>query len=286
VKSVTELYGAHPGSDIYVVGTGASLRVFPADFLDGRITIGLNMAWKMVDVRYGITLHPDLNIADFIPGETPRPEITWVVKPTKMVGMDPAHLAHAEEHYYEFRTGPRPGEPVPEPGRPGTDPGSRVPEYVLRPTEDYLYLWSSISQPAVNLAANMGARNVILVGCDNAALLGNHHSHGQHTRWLGAEPDERYRDYYDGLAEMRTLLRARGVNLVSMNPFLSLGPHEHDYRTLCDELDVPVVIENADISDTYVHPWVQAEPHQSAFGRAKRGARRVQRAVARRVRKA
>jgi hypothetical protein len=29
MKSVTELYGRYPDSDIYVVGTGTSLRVFP-----------------------------------------------------------------------------------------------------------------------------------------------------------------------------------------------------------------------------------------------------------------
>lgn len=274
MKSVTELYGAHPGSDIYVVGTGASLRVFPVSFLADRITIGLNMAWAVVPVRYGITVHPDLNIPDFIPGETPRPEITWIVKRTKMEGMDPAHIAYAEANLYGFRTGRRPGDPVPPPGRPGTDPGARVLEYVRRPTDDYLYVWSSISQPAVNLAANMGARNVILVGCDNAALLGNHHSHAQHTRWLGAAPDERYRDYYDGLAEMRTVLRERGVNLVSLNPFLSIGPHEHDFAQLCQELDLPLVIENEDISESYVSPWKAVPPVDAGLVvRTKRAAR-------------
>ena len=44
-----------------------------------------------------------------------------------------------------------------------------------------LYQWSSISQTAVNLAANMGAKNVILVGCDNCALLDNHHAHAQQS---------------------------------------------------------------------------------------------------------
>ena len=62
MRPVSELHGRHPGSDIYVIGTGASLRVFPAGFLDGRITIGLNLAWREVDVRYGITTHPELNV--------------------------------------------------------------------------------------------------------------------------------------------------------------------------------------------------------------------------------
>ena len=115
----------------------------------------------------------------------------------------------------------------------------------------------------------MGARNVILVGCDNASLMGNHHSHSQHTRWLGAEPDDRYRDYFEGLAEVRTALRARDVNLVSLTPFLSLGPHERDFTQLCDELELPQVVEaQADI--TGIH---QMRAPTSA-SRAKRNAKK------------
>lgn len=257
MKPVSDLYGAHPGSDIYVVGTGASLRVFPPSFLEGRITIGLNMAWKMLPVQYGITVHPDLNIPEFIPGEAPRPEITWVVKREKFGGMDPEQVRYADEHYYYFRTDAPERVNAEVPRTPGKDEVSRVVEWVRRPTENYLYVWSSISQPAANLAANMGAKNVILVGCDNAALLGNHHAHDQHTRWLGTEPDQRYRDYYDGLAEVRGALRERGVNLVSLNPFLTLGPHDHDFTRLCEELELPVLIENEDITETYRAPWEQ-----------------------------
>lgn len=279
MKSITDLYGTHPDSDIYVVGTGASMRVFPRNFLNGRISIGVNMAWKMMDVTYGITIHPDLNIPEFMPGEPSIPEIKWVVKKDKMTGMEQRHIAHAETFFYNFRTGRKPGETEPEPSRPGTSSAARVLDYLRRPTEDYLYLWSSVSQTAVNLAANMGARNIILVGCDNADILGNHHSHDQHTRWLGAMPDERYRDYYDGLAEVRTVLRERGVNLVSLNPFLGLGFHEHDFVILCSELDVPVQIAGIDITDTYRAPWQLAavSSQLSKPGRLDRWKRRVRR---------
>ena len=78
MKFVSELYDKYPGSDIYIVGTGASLRVFPLSFLEGKIVIGLNMAWKLVPVQYGITTHPDLNIPEFMPSEPAHPEITWI----------------------------------------------------------------------------------------------------------------------------------------------------------------------------------------------------------------
>jgi hypothetical protein len=252
MRPVSELYGRHPGCDIYVVGTGPSLRVFPRGFLEDRITIGLNFAWEMVEVRYAMTIHPDLHIPEFLPGREPRPEITWVTKREKMRGMAEEHIRHADEHFYNFRTDGRENTMT-----DGQSDAGRFPEWVERPTGDFLYLWRSISQPAVNLAANMGAKNVILVGCDGAALGGSHHSHAQHTRWLGADPDKRYHDYYEAMAEVRAALRVRGVNLVSVTPFLTLSTFEEDFLALCEELDEPTRVETHDITSSYRPPWMR-----------------------------
>jgi hypothetical protein len=276
MKSVSELYGRHAGSDIYVVGTGASLRVFPRQLLEGRITIGLNMAWKHIPVTYGITAHPDLNIPEFIPGAEPRPEITWIVKREKLHGMPREQVRHAEAHFYSFRTGRLDDAPVPESDVPGRDETARDLEWVRTPTENFLYLWTSISQPAVNLAANLGARNVILVGCDNAAVLGNHHAHDQHTRWLGVAPEQRYLDYYEGLAEMRPVLRERGVDVVSLTPFLRVGPPDEEFLRLCTELGVEASVDNPDITTTYEAPW-QRHRRERSRARLRRPARAFQR---------
>ena len=69
MKKIQEIYGRHPGSDIYIVGTGTSLRVFPLAVLKDKITIGLNQSWKVVDTTYAITMMPKLNIPEFIEGE-------------------------------------------------------------------------------------------------------------------------------------------------------------------------------------------------------------------------
>jgi hypothetical protein len=235
MKSVTELYGKYPGSDIYIVGTGTSLRVFPTDFLADKITIGLNMAWKSAPIKYGITIVPEWNIPEFIAEETPRPEITWITRANKVrcLNADAEILQFAEDNYYSFdSTGKKsiivPGDPF---------EGGRMLEWVSTPTPDKLYLWSSVSQSAVNLAANMGAKNIIIIGCDNCALDGNQHSHQQHSCWQGVDPNERYLQYYEGLAEIRTVLRNRGINVVSLSPFLKLDDPKLDFYRLCDELD-------------------------------------------------
>ncbi len=249
MKCVSELYNRYPDSDIYVVGTGPSLRVFPTAFLANKITIGLNMAWKTLPVRYGITIHPNLAVPEFMADEPAHPEIVWITKHQKTAAVvDPEQLRYAEENFYFFENYGRPNRQPP--GEP-SDTG-RILSWVRKPTENRLYMWSSISQAGVNLAANMGAKNIVLVGCDNCALGENHHAHQQNAQWVGADPNYRYHQYYEGLSEIRTVLRERNINLVNMNPFMSLADPNEDFIHLCQELNKPELISlGPDISRKY-----------------------------------
>lgn len=244
MRSVVELYGRHPGADIYVVGTGTSVRVFPLELLAGRITIGLNRAWELYPAQYCITMRPELNIPEFC-GAGARPDITWITKPEKFTTPEQTAFAASQpERFFAFRTDGRKCDlPKDQPSQAG-----RMPEWVREASGPYLYLWSSISQSAMNLAANMGARNVFLIGCDNGPLGGNHHAHQQHTFWKGEDPMVRYRQYEEGCAEVRAALRERGVNVVSLTPFVTLGRTEADFARLCRELGRPEFIHNEDIS--------------------------------------
>lgn len=243
MKKLSDLYNIHEGKDIYIIGTGTSFRVFPPSFFDGKITIGLNRAWELVDVDYVISMVPHLNFPEF--QNKPRPSKTkWVTKKEK-------YLLHATEEMrtdaidncYFFRTdGQTSIVGLDEPSEAG-----RVLDWVAKPNDEFLYLWTSISQTAVNLAANMGAKNIILVGCDNCALSGNHHAHNQHTLWKGADPNDRYMQYYLGLKEVRNTLLARGINVLSTTPFLKLDNPELDFVELCNQLDKELYIENEDI---------------------------------------
>lgn len=243
MKNLSDLYDLHKGRDIYIIGTGASFRVFPKSFFEDKITIGLNLAWQLLEVDYVITMVPHLNFPEFL--GVVRPERTkWVTKKDKYAAhATPEMQAFADEHYFYFRTdGQSSINGLDEPSEAG-----RVLDWVEHPNDEFLYLWTSISQTAVNLAANMGARNIVLVGCDNCALLGNHHAHNQHTLWKGADPDDRYMQYYLGLKEVRGALMRRGVNLLSISPFLKLDAPELDFRELCQVLERPEFIENKDI---------------------------------------
>ena len=244
MRKVSELYGHHDGADIYIIGTGTSVRVFPLDFFSDKITIGLNQAWRIVNTTYAITMMPRLNIPEFIEREKPRSQITWVTKPSKIKDQCTAdEAAYANQHFFGFENDGRASiTGLDEPSEAG-----RMLEWVRAPHPEKLYLWTSISQSAINLAANMGARNIVLVGCDNAALGENHHAHDQHTMWKGADPNLRYMQYYEGVAEVRAALRERGVNVLSLTPFVKLDGAEMDFERLCNELGREHTIKNVDI---------------------------------------
>lgn len=244
MKSISELYERHSGEDIYIVGTGTSLRVFPLDFFKDKVTIGLNQVWKVLDTTYAITMMPKLNIPEFIEGEAGKPGIVWVTKPSKVKSQcTPDEIAYADDNFFGFENdGKASLTGLDEPSETG-----RVLDWVRKPHPQKLYLWTSISQSAMNLAANMGAKNIILVGCDNGALGGNHHAHEQHTMWKGESPDVRYMQYYEGVSEVRAALRCRGVNVISMNPFVKLDAPTLDFERLCEETGIVKYVENVDI---------------------------------------
>jgi hypothetical protein len=268
MKSVEELYGKHPGADVFILGTGASVRVFPLSLLEGRIVLGLNMAWKLWPTQYSITMRPELNVPEFL-REGDYPKIQWITKPGKLTTPEQEQFVKREAHrFYAFRTdGKVCNLPKDQPSQAG-----RMLDWVRQPSGPFLYLWSSISQSAMNLAANMGARNIFLISCDNCSLAGNHHAHAQHTFWKGADPDLRYQQYEEGCGEVRQALRQRGVNVVSLTPFLSLRDAEGQFQRLCDELSCPDYIENPDISSqqSAPHPTVQPRAPRHLWWRLKR----------------
>lgn len=242
--AVSELNNRHVGEDIYIIGTGTSMRVFPPSFFEGRITIGLNRAWELMPVQYGLTTRPELNIPELmdIADSTPYKNITWVTKHTKFTNDTQRQYAlENKDRFYYF-------DSIPENRDKKDDYPGRITAWAEKPTQDYLYLYSSVSQTAANLAANMGAKNIILVGCDNCALNDNHHAHNQHTMWNEASPEYRYHQYYEGLVEVRAALRKRGVNLLSITPFMALNNPGEDFKHLCKELELPSFIDNNDIT--------------------------------------
>jgi hypothetical protein len=237
-----ELYGRYEGRDLYVVGTGPSMRVFPVEMLAGRLTMGLNQAWKHFERGFAptwmLTAHPELWMGeDGYLSAAAKPRTTWIVK--KKPPAD--HLELDDPRCYVF----------------GTEEDFGV---VRKRPEDVLFLGRGIQQTAIDLAARMGFKNVFLVGCDMTDLGGEHHGHAQHVRWLGWQPKDVYSEYREWTAQMRQTVRdAYGVNVLTLSPFLGAGHAEEDYDRLKRELKLANLPKPKDVSP-YKRPRGPVKP--------------------------
>lgn len=211
---IQELAGKHKGSDIYIVGTGPSMRVFPVDFLKDKITLGLNQAWRYGKLTYSITVHPEL-VLDYL--KEPKHSTTWIIKkkpPMENLELsDPTHYVfHTEQENYEILTKPKP---------------------------DILFIGRGVQQTAMHMAAIMGAKNIILVGVDMTDLGGEHHGHDQHVKFHGMAPSDVYAEYRKVTAKVRSTLLRKGINTLTLTPFLGAVHGNEDYARLLHEMNLP-----------------------------------------------
>lgn len=220
---IQKLYDKHKGDTVYIVGTGPSLRCVDLKFLDDKLTIGLNQAWKHMMPVYGITVHPELVVEYTAAGGVGT---SWLVKKKPPM----AHLNLDDPKYYVF----------------GTSYDVRA---VTQRPKDTLYLGEGVQTCALDLAARMGARFVVLVGCDGGSLGGDFHAHDQHVRWLGMRPDDQYKLYRDTTAAVRAALRPLGVSVLTLSPFVGVNAAEEDYARLRQELRLPALPVPKDTSE-------------------------------------
>ena len=200
---VAELFDTHVGEDIYVVGTGPSMRYFPASFFEGRVTIGLNQAWKYAPLTYSVTVHPELVVEYSRLGGRHVHPTTWVIKAHKA----PLNLSENDKRWYVFKSA----------GHRGHE------ERFMRTRHNFLYVGRGIQTAGICLAANMGARSVILVGCDMGVLNGAHHGHDQHVRYCGLDPDDVYAEMRRSTDHLRRIVRDElGIPILTLHPFIGL----------------------------------------------------------------
>jgi hypothetical protein len=198
----------------YIVGTGPSMRCFPLKFLEGKFIVGLNQAWRYISPTLSVTVHPEL-VGEYVEPRPPVVPTKWVVK--KKPPME--HLELDDPKYYVFGT-------------------SYDIATIRTQPADTLYLGEGVQTTAMDLAARLGVKYIVLVGCDAAVLGGDYHGHDQHVRWLGLKPDDQYRLYRERTAEVRAVLRGMGVHVVSMSPFIGADAAQEDYARLCKELNL------------------------------------------------
>jgi len=211
---ISKLWDKYKGETIYILGTGPSVRCFPNldKILSGKLTIGLNEAYKHWPCSYNLTIHPRLIPKDLSPGG-------WVIKPKD----EYADIDIYDERFYIFQN------------------NHDIHNYdYIKKTKGCLYVGRGIQTGAMTLAAQMGASVIVLIGCDFAQLGPDHHSHVTHIEFHQFPPEDVYKEYYLNSAILRTKLKdIYKTEIISLQPFLGLGYQDIEYRRITAELDLP-----------------------------------------------
>lgn len=227
MPKLDHLYKAHVGKDIYVVGTGPSLRLFPFEFLKDKITIGLNQAYRHFDPTYSLTIHPYL-----IPLDRESWKTKWL---TKQKVSDQSWYQHSlrknDQYFYLFKNG--------------------LPQdfHILNPSkrpENTLYVGCGIHTGGIHTACLMGAKSIFLVGCDFDSFENQHHAHPQHIEPHQHSMTAVYLEYFFYAVKVRQeLQRYYKVTILNLGFPLGLPSYtdlEFQYAGL-KNLPEPKVVE-------------------------------------------
>jgi len=207
---VTSLHGGWEGQTCYIIGTGPSLRVFDPHFFRNRRSIGLNQSYRHFKTKFHLTIHPEI-----IPEGSIKSD-SWITKAKGPPDSWSRRLKENDPDVCIFTS------------------NKDLHDYSPLTSEDNrLYCGRGIQATAMCLAAKMGCKTAILVGCDMNSFGGDHHAHEQHVRRHGLSPQDIYDEYYECSSIVRDKLTDHyGIRFYTLSPFLGLGRETEDYERL------------------------------------------------------
>lgn len=201
MRPITDLRDCHVDEDIFVIGSGASMDHYDPRFFLGRTVLAINETWKRFPCTY--VIHNDkYDIKPPVPDIGPRFE-------HGQRDRDELEVDYVYDHLHN---------------RVAIDD-----EALSVLGTDMIVVGTSTQISAIHVAAYMGARSVILCGCDGCALDGK-------MNYRGAYPDDSLDSYHAEFlsrvaVEIRLLrdaiLETYGCHVYTMSPFLGLRHEGH-----------------------------------------------------------
>lgn len=211
MRTIDELRGKYRGQDIWIIGSGATAGHVDPDFFTGKITIGINHVHR----RFRTTYLIGKDGPDFIT-EASTTGIPLIVSEFAYAMREQGKNDASDAYYFQHI----------EHGQPDIFD-------VIGTGDKTLVTWSTLGS-ALHIACEMGAANIILVGCDCGTLDGTFHFPGyseaqsQAQRWS-------YRKFLNATARDVVLARDAlqkhyGVRIYSLNPFVNLNLEGHKFE--------------------------------------------------------
>ena len=204
----------HPGSTIWVFGSGASVGYLSPRFFDDKICIATNLIADYFDLRaYYLFTHYHYNVLENLKKPGMLAGVTHNVcssrwHPNKANLPPEGCVKDDGQVIYNYLT-----DRVPK--------GGNFDPYKHAKTDEIVFGSSSI-HGSMHLAAWMGAKNIVLVGADCGSIDGEHRIDEYPT---GHAPWDIYNQH---LMRMKSWLKDNySVEVYSLNPFVNFNLEGH-----------------------------------------------------------
>jgi len=205
----------YKGKDVYIVGSGASMDYIDKSFFDNKIVVGCNNVYRHWRCDFVVSMH--LRCAQ---GVIDAGLKLIVAKYDRTIGNVPINL---KGDYTNYKLPPKMSSDY-EP----------VIEYLDK--DDTLLMGVSTIIPAISFAYYLGAKSIVLCGCD-CCYIDNESNYFGYYHWIpGWETRKHAVDKAIALffknspkqrMRLRDALKKRGVNVYSLNPFINLLMENH-----------------------------------------------------------
>lgn len=225
---IKDFKNVHKGEDIYIICSGKSIDYISNDFFDNKIKLGINQTYKKVSCQYYVrkeaALLEDIFEKDY---DKIRDSFFFVSrhdggfafkertdKNLKIV--KEKLFMHKNILVYETNQNI---------GRRKIDPN------LVQLSGDFFIATDSSITTGINIAAFMGAKNIILCGHDCVSINGEPNFSGYHSdetyKVKHSRGKNQYSEWLHGLEaqtrDMKVILKEKfNINLLSINPFVSM----------------------------------------------------------------
>ena len=215
-KNISELKNTEHRKDIYVLGSGKSLDYINSSFFDGKVTIGIGNLYRLVKCKYYVTKEKE-SLEQRIAAHTGIQivsEYRYGNIQTQQLNQVPSKKPY---YYFEHKT---------------NDHSLHLEEL---DSDRIIVSWATVNT-ALHIAYFLGARNIILAGCDCGAIDDNYNAIGYRYAEEPAPPpsDQWYGKWLnrisDDIAVLACALRKRGIGVISLNPFVNFKLEGHTYK--------------------------------------------------------
>ncbi len=227
-----ELRDVFQNQDIYIVGSGPTTNIFPLEFLQDKICLSLNDAYKMHPAITPIALmHNQIYAQSAERVEAPYHEyfknIKYpIVKPSSRYRVEKIEWDHPYFYCYDRSL-------------------DMENIWSLTKETDHLYYTPEgcALHPALQLCWIMGAKNIFVIGCDSCTLGGEHYGSYDKNGIGKVDAQRSYDDYVLGTLIVQDFLHSKGINVFNLSPIVGYHRVGYQYDVLRGKIQTESVLK-------------------------------------------